>query len=93
MKGPNNYIQFKWNGKKYRWSKTRLFVLCVIVMILITALACLHVHLACKQKVPEYDRNEGAKAHKYEQEKIQSIVEQVNKTVETTKNKTTTSEN
>lgn len=82
MKDYDNYIHFKWNGKKYRWDKTRLFVLCVIMMILITALACLHVHLVCKQNIPAYDKVEAAKAHKYEQEKIQSIVEHVNKTIE-----------
>lgn len=93
MKDYNDYIHFKWNGKKYRWDKTRLFVLCVIMMILITTLACLHVHLVCKQNVPAYDRIEAAKAHKYEQEKIQSIVEHVNQTVKTTKTETPTSEN
>lgn len=82
MKDYENYIYFRWKGKRYRWNKTRLFILCVIAMILITIVACIHVHNVCKQNLPKYDKKEAAQAHEYEKEKIKSIVDHVNDTVE-----------
>lgn len=77
----NDYIRFKWNGKRYRWKKTRLFGLCLILMLIVTTVAIIHVNNICKQNIPIAKEN-AIKQSERQQEKIQSMIDYTNEAVE-----------
>lgn len=77
----NDYIRFKWNGKRYRWKKTRLFGLCLILMLIVTTVAIIHINNVCKQNIP-IAKEDAIKQSERQQEKIQSMIDYTNKAVE-----------
>lgn len=82
MNNYNDYIRFRWNGKRYRWKKTRLFGLCVILMLIVTTAAIIHVNHVCKVNTPQYTKTEAQQKAAVEKEKIEQIVEDTTKKVE-----------
>lgn len=82
MKNYNDYIHFAWNGKKYRWKKTRLFALCVVCMLVITTAAIIHVDRVCRTTLPQYTKTEAEEHAATQQEAIEKIVNETTKQVE-----------
>lgn len=82
MNNYNNYIHFSWNGKRYRWKKTRLFALCVTCMLFVAIAAIIHVDHVCRPHVPQYTKAEAEKHATTTQKEIEQIVKETTQEIE-----------
>lgn len=83
MNNYNDYIHFRWNGKKYRWKKTRLFVLCVGLMLITATAAIIHVDRVCRPHTPQYTKVEAEKHAATQNEAIEKIIQETTNTIQT----------
>jgi hypothetical protein len=81
MTESSNYIRFTWNGKRYRWKKTRLFALSVILMLIITTIAIIHINNVCKRNIP-ITKEEAIHNAELQQKELQKTIDDVNAAIE-----------